>query len=164
VLVVVTHIADNVPSKNRFAQLLAVDLDPTHPAARSMSSQNPSRTVFGASSNPTRKTHNMHRKITSVATAVAVIGALGGVAVASGATATRSAGGSRLDDGKQLLAQAKITEQQAIAAAQRAATGDLNEVDLEPWAGRLAFNVDVGSQEVKVDAETGKVLDVVNAD
>jgi uncharacterized membrane protein YkoI len=106
----------------------------------------------------------MHKKITSVATAVVVIGALGGVASVNAATHTASAGGSRLDDGKQLLAQAKITEQQAIAAAQRAATGDLNEIDLEPWAGRLAFNVDVGSQEVKVDAKTGKVLAVVNAD
>jgi uncharacterized membrane protein YkoI len=106
----------------------------------------------------------MHKKFTRVATAVAVIGAVGGVASASGAIPTPSAGGSRLDDGKQLLDQAKITEQQATAAAQRAAKGELNEIDLEPWAGKLAFNVDVGSQEVKVDAETGNVLDVVNAD
>ena len=97
----------------------------------------------------------MHKKITGLVVGIAAFGALGGVA---------SASSSRLDDGKQLLSQAKITEQQAIAAAQGAAKGDLNEIDLEPWAGRLAFNVDVGSQEVKVDAKTGKVLAVVNAD
>jgi len=69
-----------------------------------------------------------------------------------------SAGGSRLDDGKDLLPQAKITEQQAIAAAQSAASGALNEVDLEHYNGRLAFNVDVGAKDVKVDATTGDVL------
>jgi len=106
----------------------------------------------------------MHKKITAVATVAAVIAALGGVASASGAPGTAAAGGSRLDDGKALLSQAKITEQQAIAAAQGAATGDLNEIDLEPWAGKLAFNVDVGAQEVKVDAATGAVLAVVDAD
>jgi len=104
----------------------------------------------------------MHKKITAVATVAAVIAALGGVASANGAPST-AAGGSRLDDGKALLSQAKITEQQAIAAAQGAATGDLNEIDLEPWAGKLAFNVDVGAQEVKVDAATGAVLAVVDA-
>jgi uncharacterized membrane protein YkoI len=63
-----------------------------------------------------------------------------------------------LDDGKDLLPQAKITEQQAIAAAQQAASGDLNEVDLERYDGKLVFNVDVGSKDVKVDASNGDVL------
>jgi len=110
----------------------------------------------------------MSKKITGLVVVVAAFGALGGVASASSAHPSHhraaASTSSRLDDGKQLLGQAKITEQQAIAAAQGAATGDLNEIDLEPWAGRLAFNVDVGSQEVKVDAKTGKVLAVVNAD
>jgi uncharacterized membrane protein YkoI len=66
--------------------------------------------------------------------------------------------GSRLDDGADLLPQAGITEQQAIAAAQTAASGPLNEVDLEDYEGTLVFNVDVGSHDVKVDAQTGKVL------
>jgi len=57
-----------------------------------------------------------------------------------------------------LLPQATISEQQAISAAQGAATGDLNEVDLEQFSGRLVFNVDVGSSDVKVDATSGKVL------
>ena len=68
------------------------------------------------------------------------------------------AGASRLDDGKDLLSRAKITEQQAITAAQSAASGSLNEVDLEQYNGRLVFNVDVGAKDVKVDASTGDVL------
>ena len=46
----------------------------------------------------------------------------------------------------------------SIAAAQTAASGPLNEVDLESYEGSLVFNVDVGSHDVKVDASTGKVL------
>jgi uncharacterized membrane protein YkoI len=100
--------------------------------------------------------------------AVAVIGlasaaGASGVALAHGskhsnrATAS-SAPQSRLDDGKALLPQAKITEQQAIAAAQSAASGPLNEVDLEHYQGRLVWNVDVGRADVKVDAANGDVL------
>lgn len=68
------------------------------------------------------------------------------------------ANGSRLDDGADLLPQAKISEQQAIAAAQTAASGPLNEVDLEDYEGQLVFNVDVGASDVKVDASNGDVL------
>jgi len=85
-----------------------------------------------------------------------------GIAATSGASSgsgqSAAAGASRLDDGKNLLSGAKITEQQAIAAAQTAASGSLNEVDLEQYKGRLAFNVDVGAKDVKVDASTGEVL------
>src|SRR3989304_583601 len=42
-----------------------------------------------------------------------------------------------LDDGKELLPQAGITIEAAIAAAQSAATGPVGEVDLEPPTGRL---------------------------
>ncbi|MCW3013370.1 MAG: hypothetical protein JWO02_462 [Solirubrobacterales bacterium] len=93
---------------------------------------------------------------------IATLGAAGGVAAASGSSA--AAGGSRLDDGKELLAEATITEQQAITAAQGAAKGDLNEVDLEQYSGRLVFNVDVGSHDVKVDAGSGQVLAVSQDD
>jgi uncharacterized membrane protein YkoI len=41
--------------------------------------------------------------------------------------------------------------------AQTAASGDLNEVDLEHRAGRLVWNVDVGAKDVQVDAQTGDV-------
>jgi uncharacterized membrane protein YkoI len=103
----------------------------------------------------------MRKRIIAAATgAAAVAVAAGGVAWAAGGS---SGGPSRMDDGKNLLPQAGITEQQAIAAAQTAATGALNEVDLEHRAGRLVFNVDVGTHDVKVDATTGQVV-AVDAD
>jgi uncharacterized membrane protein YkoI len=100
----------------------------------------------------------MRKKIIGAVVGLAALGAAGGVALASGS------GGSRLDDGKDLLPQAGITEQAAIKAAQGAATGDLNEVDLEHYSGKLVFNVDVGSSDVKVDAGSGKVLSVQQDD
>ena len=68
------------------------------------------------------------------------------------------ANGSRLDDGADRLSEAGISEQDAIAAAQTAASGPLNEVDLEDYQGHLVFNVDVGASDVKVDASNGNVL------
>jgi uncharacterized membrane protein YkoI len=94
----------------------------------------------------------VNRRIT-VGVAVLALGAAAGVGIAAA-----SGGGSGLDDGKDLLPQAKITLQQAETAAQSAASGSLNETDLEHYNGRLVFNVDVGSHDVKVDATTGKVL------
>src|SRR4051794_13098923 len=98
----------------------------------------------------------MRRKLTMLVAGIAAAGAATGVAVASGNG--QATGGSRLDDGKDLLPQAKITEADAIAAAQGAASGPLNEVDLEQYKGHLVFNVDVGARDVKVDADTGEVL------
>jgi len=63
-----------------------------------------------------------------------------------------------LDDGKDLLPQAGITLEQAIAAAQGAASGQVGEIDLEHWQGKLVFNVDVGDKDVKVDASNGSIL------
>jgi uncharacterized membrane protein YkoI len=98
----------------------------------------------------------MKRRITAGLAVVAVCAA-GGVSVA-GASGGGSSAPSRLDDGKSLLPQAKISEPQAIAAAQTAASGALNEVDLEHHRGRLVWNVDVGAKDVKVDASTGDVV------
>jgi uncharacterized membrane protein YkoI len=95
--------------------------------------------------------------------AVAAVG-LGGAGIATASGGSSQAPASRLDDGKQYLSQAKVTEQQAIAAAQHAASGNLNEVDLEQYNGRLAWNVDVGTKDVKVDAQTGDVLDATHGD
>jgi uncharacterized membrane protein YkoI len=95
------------------------------------------------------------RKILTTAGALAALGAGAGVAMAGGGS---NGGRSRLDDGKDLLPQARITEQQAIEAAQAAASGPLNEVDLEHYDGRLVFNVDVGSHDVKVDASSAEVV------
>jgi uncharacterized membrane protein YkoI len=63
-----------------------------------------------------------------------------------------------LDDGKDLLPQATLSIDQAIAAAQSAATGPVGEIDLEHYNGRLVFNVDIGNQDVKIDAADGSVL------
>src|SRR5262245_52448424 len=63
-----------------------------------------------------------------------------------------------IDDGKDLLPQAKITLDQAIKNAEATHPGKLGEVDLEHYHGRLVFNVDMGSQDVKVDALDGTVL------
>src|SRR4051812_13394880 len=92
-----------------------------------------------------RCTMRSSRIVATVAGAAALVAAGGGVALAGG---SGGSGGSRLDDGKDLLPQSKITEQQAIAAAQGAATGGLNEVDLEHRGGRLVWNVDVGDSDV----------------
>lgn len=69
-----------------------------------------------------------------------------------------------LDDGKDLLPQASITLDQAIAAAQSAASGPVGEVDLEHAQGRLVFNVDVGDKDVKVDAIDGSIVAVDSDD
>ena len=119
----------------------------------------------------------MHKRKTGIYAGAAAIAALAiggaGIASASGSpNAAEPAGsespgqevihapdstGSRLDDGANLLSQAKISEQEAIAAAQTAA-GSLSEVDLENYEGQLVFNVDVGSHDVKFDAANGNVL------
>jgi uncharacterized membrane protein YkoI len=99
----------------------------------------------------------MRMKIIGAVTGAAALG-LAATAFAAGGSGTGSA--SRLDDGKDLLSQATISEQQAIEAAQSAASGDLNEVDLEHAGGKLVFNVDVGMKDVKVDAGDGHVVSV----
>lgn len=65
-----------------------------------------------------------------------------------------------LDDGADLLPQAKISVDQAIATAKTAASGDIGEIDLEHVDGTLVFNVDVGDHDVKVDATSGALVSV----
>ncbi|MCW3004348.1 MAG: hypothetical protein JWQ20_3646 [Conexibacter sp.] len=96
-----------------------------------------------------------HKHLAAVVTAALALGT-----TATALAAGNSGGPSRLDDGKDLLPQAQITEAQAIAAAQTSASGSLNEVDLEQSDGKLVFNVDVGVSDVKVDAGTGQVIAV----
>ena len=97
---------------------------------------------------------------TIIATAAAGAVAVGAAAAAAGSAAPPS----RLDDGKALLPQARLSEQDAIAKARTAASGALDEVDLEHFDGRLVWNVDVGADDVKVDAATGEVVDVSRDD
>jgi len=101
----------------------------------------------------------VRRRVIVGLVAVAALAA-GGAGVAAAAGDSTAGSGSRLDDGKDLLPQAGISEAQAIAAAQGAVQGALNEVDLEHRDGRLVFNVDVGSHDVKVDAASGQVVAV----
>jgi uncharacterized membrane protein YkoI len=92
------------------------------------------------------------------AAGVAAASLAGGAVAFAGASAP-----SRIDDGKDLAGQAGITEAEAISSARKAASGALNEIDLEHAGGRLVYNVDVGGHDVKVDAATGEVV-AVDAD
>ena len=65
-----------------------------------------------------------------------------------------------LDDGKDLLPQTTVSLADADATAQRVADGGLGQVDLEHFGDRIVYSVDVGSQEVRVDADSGIVVDV----
>lgn len=69
-----------------------------------------------------------------------------------------------IDDGEELLSQATISLDDAIAAAQASAPGNVGEIDLEYVDGQLVFNVDVGTHDVKVDATTGDVTSVDSDD
>src|SRR3954451_5080145 len=103
----------------------------------------------------------MRKTTTTILAGAAAVGLAVPAFAASGHGAGPAApAASRLDDGKALLSQATITEQQAIEAAQSAASGALNEVDLEHVGGTLVFNVDVGRHDVKVDAANGHVVSV----
>jgi len=64
----------------------------------------------------------------------------------------------QLVEGSALLPQASITLEQAIAAALAAAQGELGEVELEEDDGKLIFIVEIGDEDIEVDAQTGEVL------
>ena len=66
-----------------------------------------------------------------------------------------------LDDGRALLPKAKLTHEQAGAAALVAAPGStVEEVDLEYQNGTLVFDVDMGDKTVIIDATSGDVVKV----
>lgn len=69
-----------------------------------------------------------------------------------------------LDDGRNLLPQAGITVEQAVAAAEGAAGGPVGEVELEYRGQMLVFEVDAGTQEVNIDASNGGVVSVTPDD
>jgi uncharacterized membrane protein YkoI len=69
----------------------------------------------------------------------------------------------QLTEGEELLPLAGITVQQAVDAALASAAGngiqgDLGEVELEDEDGTLVFEVEVGDEEIEVDAQTGQVI------
>ena len=92
--------------------------------------------------------------ILGVLAAFAMIGT--GAAVA--ATGSSQSAPSQIDDGAELIDQAGISLDDAIAAAQTAGVGAVGEIDLEMYQGTLVFNVDIGNLDVKVDASNGAVL------
>jgi len=63
-----------------------------------------------------------------------------------------------LDDGKSVLSQTSVSLSSAVTTAQQAADGALGQVDLEHFRGGIVYSVDVGDQEVRVDATSGKVV------
>lgn len=69
-----------------------------------------------------------------------------------------------LDDGKELLSQTKITLARAVAAAKNAQSGQVGQVDLEHYDGRIVYMVDVGDQEVFVDAANGSIAAITAQD
>jgi uncharacterized membrane protein YkoI len=69
-----------------------------------------------------------------------------------------------LDDGKDLSPQTSVSLSSAVAAAQQAADGALGQVDLEHFHGGVVYMVDVGDQEVRVDATSGKVVAITPRD
>ncbi len=67
--------------------------------------------------------------------------------------------GPFVDDGSELLAEATIPPNTAIASAQTVASGPIdNEVDLERDGGRLVYEIEVGETQVKVDAQDGSIV------
>ena len=70
----------------------------------------------------------------------------------------------QLSEGADLLDQAGITVDEAIAAAQQVVSGDLQEVELERENGILIFEVEISGQEVVIDAATGESLGVETED
>ena len=98
-----------------------------------------------------------------IATAVAAVLFLGGATYALGGANGviwddgRPVQPGSLDDGKDLLPQTRISLSKAVAAAQKAQTGALGQVDLERYHGRIVYMVDVGDQEVRIDATDGSI-------
>ena len=103
------------------------------------------------------------RSLVLSVTAVAAL-ALSVVATVGTPFANSEGPGGTLDDGAELLPLATISLEQAIAAAQAAASGHVGEVDLEYHDGVLVYNVDVGDKDVRIDAATAAVLAVDSDD
>lgn len=68
------------------------------------------------------------------------------------------------DDATGEFGEPAITRDEAIAAAQAEVPGDVSEVELDVEAGTLVYSVEIGNQEVNVDAMDGTVLSVEDDD
>ncbi|MDQ3547558.1 MAG: PepSY domain-containing protein [Chloroflexota bacterium] len=68
--------------------------------------------------------------------------------------------GGRLDDGRRMLSDADISVEEAIAIAEGAATGRVDDIELERFGDRLLYQIEVGRADVFVDANSGEVVAV----
>lgn len=73
-------------------------------------------------------------------------------------------GAEEQQEADQLQSLAKITAQQAQQAAEKAVRGKASSVKLENEDGNLVYAVEIGQQEVIVDAGNGRVLYIENED
>jgi len=102
-----------------------------------------------------------HSKRTAIIGGVVLLTAGGGTAaLASEVDLIDDWRGGRLDDGQRLLSDADISVEDAIAIAEGAATGRVDDIELERLGDRLLYQVEVGRSEVFVDANSGEVVAV----
>lgn len=69
-----------------------------------------------------------------------------------------------LVQGEELLPQATVSLDEAIAIAQAEVDGELGTVELEEEDGTLVYEVHIGDHEVVIDATTGEVIEVEEDD
>ena len=69
-----------------------------------------------------------------------------------------------VSEGAELLPRAKITVDEALAAAQAAEPGEVHGAELEREDGRLLFEIEIGDKEILVDANDGRVVSVETDD
>lgn len=95
----------------------------------------------------------------AVVAGVALLTVSGGtVALAQGTDLLDDRRGGQLEEGSELLPEANISVEEAIAAAEGVASGQVDDVELERFGDRLLYEVEVGKTEVVVDANTGEVV------
>ena len=112
---------------------------------------------------------NKKNKILIPALAAAIL-AGGGFSIANAAApqdkpTTEVAEENDTQNQAELAKQAKITEEQATKIALEKVPGTVNEVELEDENGTIVYGIEVVStdgtqQDVKVDAQTGKIVKV----
>jgi hypothetical protein len=67
--------------------------------------------------------------------------------------------GARLDDGRELIARARIRPRQAISLVRGSVAGTIEDVELEYEEQTLLYDIHGSNGEVKIDASTGRLLD-----
>ena len=104
----------------------------------------------------------MRKRTPIVAVSIAVVALAGGAtrwaaAAPESGTTTISPSPDRSTTERISFPSTMISLADAVAAAQQAETGALGQVDLEKSNGRVVYMVDIGDQEVRVDAGDGSI-------